>query len=76
MRTAAPDGKIGHTKIKIDKAPIMITDEFPKYNIRSPCSIGSTPVSIPPYVNDVDDVARWAVAAGAKMVEPVRDQFY
>jgi PhnB protein len=36
MRIVAPDGKIGHTEIKIGNAPIMITDEFPKYNMRSP----------------------------------------
>jgi PhnB protein len=76
MRIAAPDGKIGHTEIRIGNASIMITNEFPKYNMRSPRSIGGSPVSILLYVNNVDGVARRAVAAGAKTVEPVRDQFY
>jgi PhnB protein len=46
MRIAAPDGKIGHTEIRIGNASIMITNEFPKYNMRSPRSIGGSPVSI------------------------------
>jgi len=39
-------------------------------------SLGGLPVSILLYVEDVDAQAKLAVAAGAKVVRPVKDQFY
>jgi PhnB protein len=43
---------------------------------RSPQAIGGTPVSIMIYVEDVDAVFNRTVAAGAKVRQPVKDQFY
>jgi PhnB protein len=76
MRMAQPDGKIGHAEVRIGEAPIMLADEFPEMNFRSPQSIGGTPVNILIYVNDVDKLVDQAVAAGAKLLRPVADQFY
>jgi PhnB protein len=76
MRMPHPDGKIGHAEIRIGDAPIMLADEFPEMNFRSPKSLGGTPVNILVYVNDVDAVVGEAVAAGAKLSRPVADQFY
>ena len=76
MRLTQPDGKIGHAEIKIGAAPIMLADEFPEMGFRGPQSLGGSPVTIHLYVEDVDAVARQAVAAGAKMLRPVQDQFY
>jgi PhnB protein len=45
-------------------------------NFRSPFSVGGTPVNIHLYVPDVDRVVRKAVAAGAKPIRPVANQFY
>jgi Glyoxalase-like domain len=42
----------------------------------SPQSIGGTGVSLHLYVNDVDACFNRAVAAGAKSLRPVQDQFY
>ncbi len=39
-------------------------------------SIGGSPVILHLYVNDVDEIANRAVAAGAKLVQPVTDMFY
>ena len=76
MRFAQPDGKIGHAEIKIGDSHIMLADEFPEMGARSPQSLGGSPVSILLYVEDVDARAKLAVAAGAKVVRPVKDQFY
>jgi PhnB protein len=76
MRMASPDGKVGHAEIKIGDSPIMLADEFPEMGARSPESFGGSPVSILLYVDDVDATARQAVAAGAREVRPVKDQFY
>lgn len=76
MRLADPNGKIGHAEIKIGDAPIMLADEFPEMDFRSPQSLGGSPVTIVLYVEDVDALASQAVAAGAKVLRPVEDQFY
>src|SRR5437879_3795641 len=76
MRLADPSGKIGHAEIKIGDSPIMLADEFPEMGVRGPKSIGGTAVSILLYVDDVDARFSRAVAAGAKVLRPVKDQFY
>jgi PhnB protein len=76
LRMAAPGGKIGHAEIKIGDSPIMLADEVPDIGALSPETIGGTPVSILLYVEDVDAVFNQAIAAGAKVQRPVKDQFY
>jgi PhnB protein len=76
MRMTTPEGKIGHSEIRIGNAFIMLADESPQMNFRSPQSIGGSPVMMVLYVNDVDEVANRAVAAGAKLRQPVSDMFY
>jgi PhnB protein len=75
-RLAEPSGRIGHAEIQIGDAAIMLADEYPELDVRSPRSIGGTPVTIFIYVPDVDAVAQRSVAAGAKLVGPVKDEFY
>jgi PhnB protein len=76
MRMADPSGRIGHAELKIGDSHIMLADEFPEMNHRAPLSDGSSPVSILLYVEDVDSIVERAVAAGAKILKPVQDQFY
>jgi PhnB protein len=76
MRLADPSGRIGHAEIKIGDSHLMLADEFPEMNFRSPQSLGGSPVTIHLYVEDVDAIADQAVAAGAKLVKEVKDQFY
>jgi PhnB protein len=54
----------------------MLADEFPEMGAVGPESRGGTTVGLLIYVNDVDAVARQAVAAGAKIERPVEDKFY
>jgi PhnB protein len=76
MRMAQPDGRIGHAELKIGNSHIMLADEFPEMDHKGPLSLGSSPVSILLYVEDVDAIVNRAVAAGAKILKPVQDQFY
>src|SRR5262245_47037029 len=76
MRMPAPGGKVGHAEIEIGGSRIMLADEYPDMNFRSPKAYGGSPVGLHLYVADVDAVARQAVAAGAKELGPVKDQFY
>ena len=76
MRMADPDGTVMHAEMKIGDSPIMLADEFPTMGFRSPLSYGGSPVLVLIYVPDVDAVASQAIAAGAKVLRPVADQFY
>jgi PhnB protein len=76
MRMPAPDGKIGHAELQIGDSVIMLSDEYPDMGARSPKTVGGTPVMMSVYVEDVDRVFDRAVAAGAKPLRAVEDQFY
>ena len=75
VRLAEQSGKVMHAELRINGAPLMLADEFPDMGYRSPQSIGGSPVSILLYVNDVDSQFKKAIAAGAKEMMPVQDQF-
>jgi len=76
MRMDGPNGTVGHAEIEIDGSAIMLADEFPDMGYRSPQSIGGTAVILHLYVQDVDACFNRVVAAGAKALRPVQDQFY
>lgn len=76
MRMAGPDGTIMHAELKIGDSAIMMGEENLKWGSRSPLSLGGTPAGICVYFPDVDAKFTGAVAAGAKVLRPVMDQFY
>lgn len=76
MRMAQPDGRVGHAEMRIGDSRFMLADEFPEMDFRSPASFGGSPVHLHLYVEDCDAVVKQAVAAGARVVRPVQDQFY
>jgi PhnB protein len=77
MRLVDPtNGKIGHAQIQIGASMVMLADEFPEMGILSPQSLGGSPVSISLFVEDVEALASQAIAAGAKVLGPVADQFW
>lgn len=69
-------GKVNHAELKIGDAKIMLADECPEYNARSPKAFGGCPISIHLYVKNVDKIVGRAVAAGAKILRPVDNVFY
>ncbi|HEX5708507.1 MAG TPA: VOC family protein [Pyrinomonadaceae bacterium] len=76
MRMEAPGGKIGHAEVKIGDCIVMLADEFPEINFRSPQTLGGPSSHFMVYVEDVDAQVERAVAAGAKLTRPVKDEFY
>jgi PhnB protein len=76
LRLADPGGKVHHAEISIGDSRVMLADEHPEIQALSPRTVGGSPVSIHLYVEDVDRAVERAVAAGAKLVRPVADQFY
>lgn len=76
-RFVGPDGKsIMHTELKIGDSRIMLSEEAPQMNCKSPQSLGGTGIYLYMYVNDVDATFNKAVAAGAKSTMPVTDMFW
>ena len=76
MRMGGPEGKVGHAEIEIEGGLIMLADEYPAMNFRSPKTIGGSPVMIHMFVADVDALFARATAAGAEVLRPPTDQFY
>ena len=76
MRLDAPGGKVGHAELQIGDSIVMVADEYPQMDFRSPDHYGGTAVSLHLYVKDVDASFRTATEAGGKPVRPVQDQFY
>ena len=69
-------GKVGHAEIMIGGSTITLSDEFPEYGAFSPQTLGGSTVKIKLMVENVDEFARQAVEAGAKIERPIQDQFY
>lgn len=76
MRMQGPNGKIGHAEIRIGDSAIMLADEYPDMGYRSPQSLGGAGVSLMIYVEKVDETFNRALAAGAKELRAIVDQFY
>jgi PhnB protein len=78
FRMDGPDGKVGHAELQIGTSRIMLADENPSMGQghASASTIGASPISLYLYMPDVDNVVEQAVAAGAKVLKPVQDQFY
>jgi PhnB protein len=76
MRLPMPNGQIGHAEIEIGGSVIMMGDESPEMNCRSPESFGGSPVSLHVYVEDVDAVVARAVSHVSKLTRPFENHFY
>jgi PhnB protein len=68
--------RIAHAELQIGNARIMLADENPQMNAHSPKHHNGSPVGFMFYVEDADQAAERAVAAGATVVRPVENQFY
>src|SRR5947199_10460817 len=73
---AGPDGAVAHALMTISGAMVIIEAEWPTLASRAPQPDGSSPVIIYVYVQDVDAVVERAVAAGARIVLEVKNQFW
>ena len=76
MRMSMPGGRVGHAELLLGDSKIMLADEFPEMDFRSPASFGGTGVTIHLYVENVDKIFGRALKAGARELRAVMDQFY
>jgi PhnB protein len=76
MRLVGPGTKIGHAEIRIGNSKIYLSDEFPDFGSVAPQRPGGSPVKMDLVVDDVDALTARAIAAGAKELRAIQDQFY
>ncbi len=76
MRLTMPDGSLGHAEMQIGDTRVMLADEAPQRNIKSPQALGGSSVHMMIYLPDADAALKQALAAGATEVRPIQDQFY
>jgi len=75
-RQGMPDGTLMHAMIQIGDSLVMMSDEFPGGDTKSPTSAGGTTFNLHVYSKDVDKLWNQAIAAGAKPSMPLEDQFW
>lgn len=75
-RRPGPDGSVAHALLTIGTAMLMIEREWPVLPSRVPTPDGSSPVIIFVYVENVDQTVERAIANGAQVLVPAKDQFW
>ena|SRR5579883_1419515 len=75
-RLTMPNGGIGHAEIQIGDTRVMLGDESPQRNVKSPRTLGGSSVHLVMYLADADAAMKQALAAGAAETRPIQTQFY
>ena len=76
MRLTEPSGRIGHAEVDFGGTTLMISDEFPECGIVGPRQDAGVPVTLHAHVDDADAVIARALALGATLERPAKDEFY
>lgn len=74
FRLVEPSGRVGHIELEVGNIVLMLSEEFPEFGIYAPQ--GVTGMAMHLHVDNADELAARAVAAGATMLRPPADQFY
>ncbi len=76
-RMPGPGGRgVMHAELKIGDSRVMLSDEFPGADCRSPQSLSGTTCQLFLYVPDVDSAYQQAISAGATSIMPASDMFW
>jgi PhnB protein len=76
MRMPGPGGSIMHAELMIGDTHVMLNDEMPDHNVKSPKSFGGSPVTFFIYTENADAAIEKAVKAGATLAMPAEDMFW
>jgi uncharacterized glyoxalase superfamily protein PhnB len=76
FRLTEPGGRIGHAELDFGAATLMLSEEFPEFGITAPDPAKAPPVTLHLHVDNADEVIQRAVAAGAALERPAKDEFY
>lgn len=76
FRLVEPGGRIGHAELTLAGTTLMLSDEFPEFDIHAPAPDAPNTFVIHLHVDDADALIDKAVAAGARLVRAPQDHFY
>lgn len=76
FRLVEPSGRIGHVELELAGTTLMLSDEFPEFDIHAPDPAAPGSFCIHLHVDDADALIGKAVAAGARLVRAPQDHFY
>jgi PhnB protein len=76
MRMPGSNGKIMHAELRIGDSVVMLADENPQTGVMSPQTVGGYSMGLLLYLENVDAVIQKAVESGAKLLRPIKNQFY
>ena len=65
-----------HAEVRIGNSMVMLTDENPAWEMKSPATLGGTPAGLHLYVDDADKLFQRAVDAGCQPIAPLMDAFW
>jgi uncharacterized glyoxalase superfamily protein PhnB len=75
-RNPLPDGRILNARIKIGDSIVMLSEEFPGSEVKSPTSLGASTVTLHIYSKDAEKLWKQAISAGAKVMMLMENQFW
>lgn len=75
-RAFGPGGMILNAELTVGDSRFMLSDVFPGSGAKTPSDLGGSPVTLHIYTKNVDELWARAVAAGAKVKNPLADQFW
>ncbi len=75
-RSPVPGGKILNAQIKIGDSFVMMSDDFQMSTAKAPSAVGTTTVTLHVFTKNVDKLFQQALAAGAKEIMPLDNQFW
>jgi PhnB protein len=76
LRTRLPDGRVLFVELAVGDGRLLLSEETPSLNALAPPTVGGSPVLLLLEVDDPDDAAARAVAAGAEIEMPVQEMFF
>jgi PhnB protein len=75
-RIPTPDGRLMSVQLRIGDGLLHLADEFPELAVLAPPSIGGTAVVMALDVDDAEAILARAVAAGARVRQPLHEAFW
>ena len=69
-------GQLAYAELEIGNSAISLGESAPDYGLVGPEGYGGSPMTLHLQVDDVDAFVARAVQVGARIVSPVKDQFY
>jgi len=76
FRLVEPSGRIGHVELDLGGTTVMLSDEFPEFDIHAPDPAAPSSFVIHLHVDDADAMIDKALAAGARLLRAPQDHFY